>query len=454
MEKNASEGKYTLPKISTTDKKDWFIYFRFFHAGKWHLRKLREDLNRISDKKKRLAEANGLCEARTQWLQEGWNPLIDPTYKLKRIKSTEVKQQGSFKDAINEAFEVKKLDVRPKSWMGYRSQLNFILTVADTIGYSLLQVTKMDRGMSLDLMDKCKVLYNWSNHAYNKHTATLRTMYEVLFDRGVIAANPLTKFKVKDVPESNLYSPYTLEEKKLILKHLLSKHFNLYRVMQVIYHNGIRPKECLALRVSDIDMKARIITIAPDNFLENSKTNGVRRMPINKYLYDLLAMLKLEKYPKHYFVFGSPFIPGQGNRGAGTTKRMPGEDRPGIYDGVSYPSGISGAMRPDFLTPSPNQVKRDTITKLWKRLIIDELGVNKKLYAAKATGGDDKALSGLELKEIQYLYDHSSEAMTKRYVRVQTAMKNNKSILQKSPDFVEKDRTTFRKLAKERQNAA
>jgi hypothetical protein len=58
-------------------------------------------------------------------------------------------------------------------------------------------------------------------------------------------------------------------------------------------------------------------------------------------------------------------------------------------------------MRDDFLLPSPVEVKRDTVTKLWKKLVIDELGINKYLYTSKHTGTDDKIHAGLSLKEIQ-----------------------------------------------------
>ena len=55
---------YTDPQLITANAKDWYIFLRFFHAGKWHPRKYREGINRIADKKKRKAEAGVLKEAR------------------------------------------------------------------------------------------------------------------------------------------------------------------------------------------------------------------------------------------------------------------------------------------------------------------------------------------------------------------------------------------------------
>lgn len=69
-------------------------------------------------------------------------------------------------------------------------------------------------------------------------------------------------------------------------------------------------------------------------------------------------------------------------------------------------------------------------------LIIDELGINKKLYAAKSTGTDDMIDAGLLLQEIQILYGHSSEAMTKRYNKRKRLIQAKQSILEKAPSFV------------------
>ncbi|HEV9036911.1 MAG TPA: hypothetical protein VGQ51_09825 [Puia sp.] len=100
---------------------------------------------------------------------------------------------------------------------------------------------------------------------------------------------------------------------------------------------------------------------------------------------------------------------------------------------------VHGAKRPDYFKPSPFPVKRDTITKLWKKLVMDDppggLGIIKHLYAAKHTGTDDKTDSGLELRDIQVMYGHSSEAITARYKKRNREIEAKKEILAKSPAF-------------------
>ncbi|MCG2614919.1 site-specific integrase [Terrimonas sp. NA20] len=428
------EGSYTDPQISTSNPKDWFVWFRFYYAGKWHpVFKLREDLNRIKNKAARMKEAVALRDARHSWLKEGWNPVTDREYKMRNVRLLPQKKAMSVMAALKFGLSVKK--IAKKSRLGYSSQLNIIEQAAIKHGFSGIEIKNFDRGLFLDLMGKVeeeriKVEGEFSNHSWNKYAATMRAMLTELVDQRVIDVNPLRDLRTKPVPESNKYERFTEDDKRDISAFLLANHFNLYRVMQVVYHAGIRPKEALALRISDVDMKRRMITIAPDEVEENSKTLSLRHVPINPHLYDLLNMLALHKFPDEYFVFGSPFQPGKGNRGAGSQQWFDGISR-----GVGKKTGKSGAMRDDFLTPSAVQASRDTITKLWKKLIIDTLGIKKHLYAAKHTGGRDMVRAGLKLTEIQLLYGHESPAMTKLYTEEVALMEVEEAVLKKAPSF-------------------
>lgn len=411
MEQRPSkQGHYTVPELSIKDAKDWFVYFRFTQDGKEYLRKYRQGINRIKDKGQRMTQAEQLRQEREDWLKMGWNPILDPDFKLRNIIVKQGKTVMYLNDALDYAMSKKTL--KKKSKLGYGSMLSFIKEIALKTGASMLEVAQMDRGACLDLIDECAKERDFSNHAYNKYISILRSMFSVLLDRRLINANPLSDFKDKTVPESNKYAPYTEDEKRRIAKHLARVHPQLFVVMSVVYHTGIRPQEALELLIRDVDMKEDIITIAQEaDNLEKSKTTSVRKVPINPHLYQLLDGMHVDRFPADYFVFGTPFQRG----------------------------GRMRAMHPTYFTPNQFHVKRDTLTKLWKKLVIDGppdgLGIKKHLYAAKHTGTDDKVEAGLELKEVQHLYGHQSEAMTERYNKKKRAMEAKKEILEKSPAF-------------------
>jgi integrase len=420
MEKHTtSKGAYTAPTLSITNAKDWFIYFRFTHEGVEYLRKFREGINRLKERAERMVAAEELRQKYTEWLKMGWNPIIDPEYKLRLIKPNTVKKELYLKQAITFALSKKKLAVKSK--LGYKSMFGFIEKVAIKNGYDLLPIAEFDRGVCLSLIDECAKERNFSNHNYNKHVSVLRGMFSELLNYRLININPLLDYREREVPESNLYQDYTEDEKARISEHLLTVHPQLFIVMSVVYHTGIRPKEVLALKIRNIDLNHLVITIAPGEGVENSKTKNIRKVPINPHLYRLLKGMNLNNYLAEYFVFGTAL-----KRNSGSGRQANG-------------NRVYGAMRSDYLTPNEFKVKRDTITKLWKKLIIDEppggLGIKKYLYAAKHTGTDDKTDQGLDLKDIQVMYGHSSEAMTARYKKRKRENEAKKEILAKSPQF-------------------
>lgn len=93
-------------------------------------------------------------------------------------------------------------------------------------------------------------------------------------------------------------------------------------------------------------------------------------------------------------------------------------------------------MHPDYFKPSTTQIKRDTVTKLWKKIVKDKLGIDKYQYALKHSGANDKIMAGIEIDALQELYGHSSKLMTVKYAtKVKELYK--KQIIDLSPSFGE-----------------
>lgn len=134
MKFKTHETPYTVPQICTANPKDWFIYFRFFHGGKWHSRKFREGINRIQSIKNRRKEAEGLREAREDWLKMGWNPVTDPEFKLRKIMSKTTASEMNFNEAVDFALSKKKLAT--KSARDYGNVLKHIKATATKSGFS------------------------------------------------------------------------------------------------------------------------------------------------------------------------------------------------------------------------------------------------------------------------------------------------------------------------------
>ncbi len=349
----------------------------------------------------------------------------------------------TFRDAMDFALEKKRPDLAKKSYQDYKNILCITKNMAEITGLAFLQASKINRVHILILLEEMNKARKWSNHRHNMYLGCIRSMFTVLVKWLVIEHNPATLIEEKQITESNKYASFTEDEKKKISDQLLKKHEKFFNFVQVIYQTGIRPKELLALKVEAVDLKRRVITIIPNFDEENSKTKFIRPVPIPDVLIPILKSLRLEQYPKNFFVFGSPFEPGKGNRGAGSMRYTKAQ-RLGLT--FQPPCGKQGAMRDDYFIPSPYKGSRDTVTRLWKRLIKDEatgLGINKCLYAAKHTGADDKILAGIDLDSLRNMYGHRSKYMTEIYAKQVTELYNSE-IMSKSPAFT---RAKVRKIA-------
>ncbi|HKZ67815.1 MAG TPA: tyrosine-type recombinase/integrase [Chitinophagaceae bacterium] len=392
---------YTVPKLIKSGT-DWYVFIRFYHLGKWHPRKFKEGLNRIKDLKERKRQFEVLAEARHEWLKAGWNPIADPDFKLRKVISKPKDFEMTFNKALDFAMSKKKL--AKKSVLDYTNVLKHIKTTATNNGYSDIPIHQFETFHVLELMDRVTVERKLSNHSYNKYVKVLRAMFTVLRRRQLAKYNPASGLEQLRVAESNKYVSLTDEEKGIVTKELFQKHSKFFTFIQMLYHTGIRPKEILALKIPDINLEKKLITIASDIKEENSKTTNVRHVAISNQLMPFLKELQLNKYPSSYYVFGGK------------------------------KTGPSGAMKNDFFSPSPNHVKRDTVTKLWKTIVINGLKINKHLYALKHTGADDKILAGIELDALRELYGHTSKLMTEGYAKKIREV-NRKQIIENAPAF-------------------
>jgi len=395
----AVNGLFTEPKISTKGK-EWFVWFRYYdsHTNKMKLVIKKGGANTAGlPNRERTAQLNALKKAILFKLQnQGWNPLTN-TYPLKTIEQIELErlQSMGFCEALD--FAHSKCVVATKTKLDYGTTIRFMKLGAEQLGIHHTQISLIKKHHIKLLLEHVKNDRKWSNHAYNKNLGYLGAMLERLIDWEIIEINPVHKIKTLPVAETQMYQPLTDDEKNKIREYLYVNHYRFFVYLMVIYHTGIRPKEVLALKVKDINRDNSEITIVPNLTAENSKTKNIRKVPINQHLQLLIREFRLQDYSKDFYIFGSPFEAGKGNRGSSKTG--------------------SGVFHVDYFKPSLISIKRDTVTKLWKKIVKDKLQINKYQYAMKHTGADDKILAGIDLDALRELYGHSSKFMTEKYAR-------------------------------------
>jgi integrase len=396
---------YTEPTLYQAAN-GWFIGFEITNqlTGKKKRIQSRKGINYITSYEKKVKNGNALIKWWKDRLDNGWMPeewLSDVP------KNSLIFPVTKFNDALDFAFDNCTVSSKTKS--GYKGSVKFFKEAAVALNMNMA-IKDIDRPHIMLMLKWIKEKRKWSNHAYNKHLGYICAVIARLMEWKVIKFNPAEKIKTLPVAETRKFIPYTETERKTIQDHLYSNHYRFFVYLLTIYHTGIRPKEALSLKIKDVDLNNQLITIVPDLEAENSKTKSIRYVPVNNHLLMFLREFELQNYPGEYYIFGSPFEPGKGRRGK------------------------MNAKHPAYFKPSAVRVKRDTVTKLWKEIIIDDLGINKHLYAAKHTGADAKILAGIDLDTLKEMYGHSSKFMTEKYVSVLLEV-HKKKIIERSPGF-------------------
>jgi integrase len=400
---------FTEPKLYKASN-GWYIGFTITNTLTGQKKEIqsRRGLNYLKKKEQKLRHAHALVQWWKERLENGWTPeewLIDIP------KDSLIFPVTKFIDALD--FALDNCVVASKTKSGYKGSVKFFKQAATALNLNMA-IKDIDRPHIMLMLKWIREKRKWSNHAYNKHLGYICAVIGRLLDWKVIKYNPAENIKTLPVAETRKFVPYTEEEKKAIQDYLFANHYRFFVYLLTIYHTGMRPKEVLAIKIKDIDLNNAMITILPDLQAENSKTKNIRYVPINNHLMMFFREFELEQYQQEYYLFGSPYESGKGNRG-------------------SSKQG-NGAKHPDYFKPSPVQVKRDTVTKLWKEIVIDKLKIKKHLYAMKHTGADAKILAGIDLDTLKELYGHSSKFMTQKYVSVLLEV-HKKTIIEKSPEF-------------------
>jgi len=378
---------YSKPKVCKS-KKGWYVHFRINGKQK----RYKYGLNYIKNLTERSTEANNLATALYRKLKNGWNPYTE-------VKATNNKML--FLEALDFALDKKKEHLAPKTYLGYKGTIRFISKATNDLTLDFLEIKETKRVHIRTIMEKVKKQRNWSNMAYNKNLNYLKAVLSELIQWDILETNPAHQIKNLKVQESRANVPPTLDEHQKIKHCLESNHPHFYIFILTIFHTGIRPKEILQLKLDMIDLEKQQIILPP----EITKTNKERIVPINNHLLEHYQSMELNIYPSDFYLFGSYRQKGKGNVG----KHI------------------------DFI-PGFTQIKRDTSTKRWHKIVKQGLGINVNMYAYKHFGANQKILAGIDLDVLRELYGHSSKLMTMRYAKVVKEVYRNE-IIQKSPKF-------------------
>lgn len=380
---------FTEPKIKSfplESGKDWYIWFRFNHKPYF----FKQGLNEIYPYERRLLEAEALVLLLKEKLKKGWIPG-NPNKRQPTINLI---------DAILFGFEEKSKTLSKNSIDNFRSSVNFFIEAAKILKFNRMMAHYFERMHAKELLEHLKESKGWSNKTYNKHLGFLRSIFHEILDAGYIKTNPFRDIKNLKILKKEANIPPTDQEMKAISQKLQEHCYGFYVFCSTIYYCGIRPAELVQMKVHMVDLENEIIHLPA----EITKTDADRAVPISEHLKALFSVLDWS-CPDNY-VFGT-----------------------------SVPNGGRHGKKHHYFQPNPYKVKEDTANKLWRKLIKNELNIDKNMYSLKHKGADDKILAGMPIETIQDIFGHSTQKMTERYARIMKLKRFEEAKKIKLPSF-------------------
>lgn len=311
----------------------------------------------------------------------GYNP-ITKTYLRQPKAATEVNpflSESRFTDALWLAAD--HLDVERSTKICVKSCLKYIAQSAKTIGIESFPIGQIRRSHIKVLMNHCAEQRKLSPRSWNAYRAYLMMLFEQLDELELVDHNPVSQLKKKR-ETIQVRQTLTNEERERVKSHLKQTYPDFYRFVQIFFHSGSRRTELLSLKVKDVDL------------LKGQYTTLVKKGPNKRHVIRVIKNIAR--------AFWEELLQGANS------------------DQYVFSEG---------LIPGPNKIREEQVTRRWKRLVKDKLGITADLYSLKHLNTDETA-SILDINAAAAHNSHTTPQITAKHyafgeeARVRTKLKN------------------------------
>ncbi len=335
----------------------WFVYYQFISPDTGKYRRFQLWVpHKILTASGRRDKAHEIIKSINNKLRQGFNPFA---HMEKKYTSLSV--------AMAYILSIKVNSCRVRTHHTYSSMLNKFDEWLKTKNLLNMPVADFNYHHAQEFMDYTQATLKNGNRTYNNRVTAMKTIFKVLVKREWIFINPFDK--VDRMPEEEPeIAAFTMEELMVMQQNLPSWNYDLYVCACLIFYCFIRPQEMVRLKVSNFNLKGRMIII-PGKASKNKKQEVVQ---IPDALMPVLLKLDLN-FPGDYFVFGK------------NQQRGPIEYAP------------------------------TRMAEAWRKFA-NEFGIDKNLYSLKHTGVGMAIENGINIRDLQLQLRHYNLEMTQIYL--------------------------------------
>ena len=263
--------------------------------------KLQRLLNRYSTKGEAKRHINNIIVALNMKLSTGWNPYF---------QGEESRYYTPLLDVLEEYKEEVTKEHRKSTANSYVSFAKifgeWIAKVSPNIYCSMVSHSMIVQFMDYIQRERDGRSGDISARTYNNYIKNGSAFFTWMIDKCYCKENHFQKIKSKKVTEKKrVLIPN--EKRVEIQQYLMENNVGYLAFLEMIFGALLRPKEILMLKVGDISLADKTITVRA----EVSKNGKRRVVPMTKEIEQLLLRMNVHKSPLEHYVFSNNQRPGK-----------------------------------------------------------------------------------------------------------------------------------------------
>lgn len=332
-------SKLTKAEQSEALSKEWFLYFSYREPKTGKLKRqpnIKAGVNKFKTKRERHIFLKTLQRNLFLLLEKGFNPYKDNTALEKQFFGSDAKQEElaklpsqntiepkpiiqtpiipkkvtkkqvsetesdvlSVSDALKFGLEIKKKELSRNSYRGFVSHINLFEKWLIENKKNKLPITSITKKNVIDYLNS--ILLRSSARNRNNTRTSISSLFKTLEDNEIIGENFVRKINVlKTAPKRN--KTYTPKQEKELTEYLEENDPILLLFIQFLSYNFLRPIEVCRLKIEDLDIEDKKLTV-------RAKNKVVKIKIIPDLLIELLP--DLSGMDKSHFLFSFDGIGG------------------------------------------------------------------------------------------------------------------------------------------------
>ena len=208
------------------------------------------------------------------------------------------------KDALHLALKIKSKELRKSSDDTYLSFLRIFNIYLLHINRTDMLLSEFGKREAMQYLDYILIHREVSALTRNNYLKAMKSIFYVLVDREYIEKNPFSGIR-KLKAEKKKRVVYSPAECGIICNFLKEYDRGLLLAVSLCYYCAIRPNEIRDLKVGDIDLEKGLVMFNGTH----SKNKDLALITMPQHLIDYCKELRLNSYPKNFYVTGFKLKP-------------------------------------------------------------------------------------------------------------------------------------------------